>query len=695
MTRKSPEQIGAERVLKLPTFDSGESVPKAATNWVEEGQEIQWEPICNDPNNRGNVEIVESDVQGLVELLTNSSDAYLIQHTDDVESREELLDELDDEDEVLMEFTGNNAGGKDSDYSVIVADEGCGVGRGEFEDAFLKDPSTGGVDKRKYKYLYGEFGQGSLASVGVSKVGCKFVASALKEEPKKWSWSVTRYNKDRMRYEYLTVDGSVPTFSGKLRVGDFGQMSFGTITKVFNVDSTQTPRDVTSNPFIRRLGHAFPETAVPLNITDNRKGQARRRVWSGMKDELISDPNVERYTSRQQLGRFGEVRFDAFVTEEGESFDNEFVNSQIRDRVFYTVYGMTHHSESYNKLKSKCDLNGINENTLLFIDCSNINKPINDIFMPSRTGMKKGEVSEAFKSHVRDSVSNWDELQGVDKNRASVSDIVETDGVSPIDSVEFVNENAPVPSFKSESGEVETELNISTSTDVDYCEWNCVDVDMIGFDGDWSASIEGGMVSLTVSVDSDSTGTVCIRDHEFGESFTKTFDVITELEEDDISLDPKTLGEAQADRANRGNSFEGDVIEKVVDEVDYEVTRESETPERVMDELQFDVSGTEVQPDTDIVIHNGVKPKGIISCKRSLRERVGQTAFWKMFLDDKEVGIPMYLATLDPDNELNEGRKWRAIAENVLDGVIVLGDTKEHFNQNVFSAEKLGKLTVK
>lgn len=690
MSPSSPAKIGAERIMSLPTYEASETVSRAATNWVKDKDTVEWQPICDDKNNRGHVEIVETDVQGLVELLTNSSDAYLVQYTDEVESREELLDTLDEE-EVLVEFTGDSSGGSENEYSVIVADEGCGVSRSQFEDAFLKDPSTGGVDKRKYQYLYGEFGQGSLASIGVSKKGCKFVASASKEDPKKWSWSVTRYNDERKRYEYLTVNGEVPKFNGKIRVNDFGRMSFGTITKVFNIDSTQTPRDVTSNPFIRRLGHAFPETAVPLNIIDNREGQhGRRRVWSGMKEELNTDPNVEKLSTTKNLGQFGEVNVEAFVVDEEESFDNEFLNSQTRDRIFYTVYGMTHHTQSYNKLKNDCDLKGIGEDVMVFVDCSKLSTPINDIFLPSRTGMKQGKKSQSFVSEVHNVIENWDDIQNIDEERASLADILDTDGETPLNGMSFVGKDSPVPTFEADDN---LSVQVEVESDVEeYCCWEHIDVEVMGLHGKSQVNIDGDTVELDMSVVDDSRVTLCIKDTEFNDSITSTFAIECESEEPRMKTGVTTLGETQSGRATRGNDFESKVVNKLSNKTDFEVSLESQTPQKVVDELWFDVEGVDIKPDTDVIIHDGEEPKGVVSCKRSLRERVGQTAFWKLFLEDEGVDIPIYLATLDPDNELNEGRKWRAIAERILDGVVVFGDDKEYFNEQILDVDALEKL---
>lgn len=561
MPLKSTSQIGAERVLSLPKYESSESVAEAATNWVDNDSNINWKPICGDENNRGDVEIVETDVQGLVELLTNSSDAYLVENSGDCTSRKELLDTLDDE-KVLVEFTGDRGGTDNSNYSVIVADEGCGVEQSEFEDAFLRDPSTGGVDKRKYQYLYGEFGQGSLASIGVSKKGCKFVASASKEDPKKWSWSLTRYNEERKRYEYLRVDGEIPTFNGEIRLSEFGRMTYGTVTKVFDINSTQTPRDVTSNPFIRRLGHSFPETAVPLSIIDNRTGQYGRRTWNGMKNELEESSNVSKISTCESLGEFGEVNIDAYIVDEDESFDNEFINSQSRDRIFYTVYGMTHHTESFNKLKADCDLKGIKDDALLFVDCSNLTTPINDIFLPARTGMKKGQKSKSFVDNAHKAIEEWSELQKIDNERATLENLLSTDGESPLKSVEFPNKESPVPVYK-EEGTLEVTARVESDVE-NYCEMDNVDIELVGLEGQCNTRVSGNEINLEMSAFKPSRVTICVTDSEFDKSVTGTFSVDCETGDPKIKSGISTIPEPEKsekqDESTEDYEFSDEVV---------------------------------------------------------------------------------------------------------------------------------------
>ena len=90
-------------------------------------------------------------------------------------------------------------------------------------------------------------------------------------------------------------------------------------------------------------------------------------------------------------------------------------------------------------------------------------------------------------------------------------------------------------------------------------------------------------------------------------------------------------------------------------------------------------------PDADLVIY---KPEtsevvGIISCKITLRERIAQTAYWKLKLagDPLTMHIKGYFVTADEDGnlvkEMSNTSRNRIIVEHDLDGTYVLRDVAE------------------
>jgi len=92
-----------------------------------------------------------------------------------------------------------------------------------------------------------------------------------------------------------------------------------------------------------------------------------------------------------------------------------------------------------------------------------------------------------------------------------------------------------------------------------------------------------------------------------------------------------------------------------------------------------------VLPDADLVIYNPATSKvvGIISCKITLRERIAQTAYWKLKLasDPLTMHIKGYFVTADEDGDLvkdmSSPSRNRIIVEHDLDGTYVLRHISE------------------
>ena len=92
-------------------------------------------------------------------------------------------------------------------------------------------------------------------------------------------------------------------------------------------------------------------------------------------------------------------------------------------------------------------------------------------------------------------------------------------------------------------------------------------------------------------------------------------------------------------------------------------------------------------PDADLVVYDpGIcKVIGIVSCKTTLRERIAQTAYWKLKLsqDPVTMHIKGYFITADEDKDLVRGlndprvSRNRIIVEHELDGTYVFHDLEE------------------
>jgi len=92
-------------------------------------------------------------------------------------------------------------------------------------------------------------------------------------------------------------------------------------------------------------------------------------------------------------------------------------------------------------------------------------------------------------------------------------------------------------------------------------------------------------------------------------------------------------------------------------------------------------------PDADLVVYDPrtCQVVGIISCKITLRERIAQTAYWKLKLasDPLTMHIKGYFITADEDEDLVKSlnnpkvSRNRIIVEHELDGTYVLREVEE------------------
>ena len=106
---------------------------------------------------------------------------------------------------------------------------------------------------------------------------------------------------------------------------------------------------------------------------------------------------------------------------------------------------------------------------------------------------------------------------------------------------------------------------------------------------------------------------------------------------------------------------------------------------KVYDNLIIRYGAWSLLPDVDLVIYEPTNYKvlGVISCKITLRERVAQTAYWKLKLkgDPMRMHIKGYFVTTDEDADLVKGMtepsRNRIIVEHDLDGTYVLRDVAE------------------
>lgn len=165
----------------------------------------------------------------------------------------------------------------------------------------------------------------------------------------------------------------------------------------------------------------------------------------------------------------------------------------------------------------------------------------------------------------------------------------------------------------------------------------------------------------------------------------------------------------QSWRAYKGKNLEKLILHIIEDEVKalglrittdnkLDATRLSAELSRVRRNLVVHYGRYDLVPDTDFVIYdpNDCEVIAVISSKVTLRERIAQTAYWKLKLKNDPVTehIKSLFVTPDEDGDLvhrlpptanAKGFKGRIIVEHDTDGAYVLRDVEESDKVKSFS----------
>ncbi len=160
----------------------------------------------------------------------------------------------------------------------------------------------------------------------------------------------------------------------------------------------------------------------------------------------------------------------------------------------------------------------------------------------------------------------------------------------------------------------------------------------------------------------------------------------------------------QSWKAFKGKNFEKLILHSMSDEIksipnlrcvpgtSLTKNKSSEELAHVYDNLTVRYGSWALLPDVDLVIYepNTYRVVGVISCKITLRERIAQTAYWKLKLASQplRMHIKGYFVTADEDGNLVKGmsdpHRNRIIVEHELDGTYSLRKVEESSKVKAF-----------
>lgn len=404
-----------------------------------------WKPLGGIENNYGIVENQQADpMAALTELIVNSIDAILLknyhEYVDDESTGDEFgtlnaaADTLIDPDVEEIRLAADGTGEKSR--SLTLSDTGCGQPMERFEDTFLGFLQPGKT-KQQYGFLQGKYGMGSSGVLPFcGERGYKLVLSAGVNRSKEWSWTLIRKNRTKDRYEYLTLDGDVPTFPGTVN----GKIN-GSIVKLFDFTVEAKTRFTTS--FRYRLERYLLDTPVPLTLADMRgDGQPDVTTTNGLFDtlnrynELVASDQTIAYNFEDATLDTRDVRIILFeddaTLEADDSFTHErgydpvtaknkhFVGGEKhRDQaIFFVINGQTHGDQGRTFIRNRCSLPHVARDVLVFVDFSTLDdSSVVDLFPASRDRLRNSQSARTLKRELESLLETNDILVDEERRR--------------------------------------------------------------------------------------------------------------------------------------------------------------------------------------------------------------------------------------------------------------------------------------
>ena len=190
------------------------------------------------------------------------------------------------------------------------------------------------------------------------------------------------------------------------------------------------------------------------------------------------------------------------------------------------------------------------------------------------------------------------------------------------------------------------------------------------------------------------------------EAYRHISNVLMEAKEQN-KKDFQGMDHEQSWKGFKGNALEGLILYIINDEITsmgLKIVKgkkfERTKPENLSTELKHVKKNLSIDfgkfgfhtPDVDLVIYEPTNCRvlGVISCKITLRERIAQTAYWKLKLasDPLTMHIKGYFVTADEDGDLVKGivnpTRNRILVEHELDGTYTLRDIEESSKVKTF-----------
>ncbi|SHI43535.1 hypothetical protein SAMN02745146_0869 [Hymenobacter daecheongensis DSM 21074] len=407
-----------------------------------------WKPLGGSENLYGVIENQQaSPIAALVEKLTNSIDATLMRKCYEAGVDPKSAGAPKTMHEAVKSFYGVEAtkwdlpsfrraqaeniqivaSGKLKQPTLTMYDDGEGQNPDKFENTFL---SLLRGNKNEIHFVQGKYNMGgSGAIVFCGKRGYQLVASKRYDGKGKFGFTIIRkhqllkqeeQSKKNTWYEFLTVDGVIPSFDiTELDLGLHNRkFKTGTVIKLYSYKLPEGSRSVISRELGRSLNEFLFDPALPFLTVDTKErypnDRGLERAIYGLKRRLESDQEDNKYVESTFVedfknDLFGSMRVTCYVFRtkvEGKSakettktIQDEFFKNNMA--VLFAMNGQVHGSYSSSFITQSLKLNLLKNHLLIHVDCTDMDYGFrSELFMASRDRLKEGEETRELRKFL-------------------------------------------------------------------------------------------------------------------------------------------------------------------------------------------------------------------------------------------------------------------------------------------------------
>jgi hypothetical protein len=451
-----------------------------------------WYPLGGNENNFATIENQQASAIGaLIEKFTNSIDATLMRKCYELGIDPKSPDAPKTMQEAIERFYGEKyqwlsrefikkqafniqviADGitklkhaRTYDTSLTIYDDGEGQHPEDFENTFL---SIGKGNKNDILFVQGKYNMGGTgAIVFCGKNRYQLIASRRYDESGEFGFTLIRKHpfseedkktKKNTWYEYLKIDGKIPSFSiDTLDLGLYEkEFKTGSIIKLYSYDLPEGARSVISKDLKDRVDEYLFEPALPILMVDKKerypKDRELQRVSFGLKRRLEKEESkyIEDYfTLEHNSSKVGNMKVTSYVfktkigdkniKESRNTIRNEFFRSKMY--VVFTMNGQVqgHLTSEFITRSLKFPL--LKDHLLIHVDCTNMEYDFrSQLFMASRDRLKEGEEYRYLRDLLTKELKN-SKLETIHKIR---KDSISVDSADTNDLIRSFTKNLPL-----------------------------------------------------------------------------------------------------------------------------------------------------------------------------------------------------------------------------------------------------------